>query len=233
MARFNTRAAKARPVNRRSARRGGSCGPTRATGAASATRARSCSCWRCPTSSRTPSTRAPSSATPRFTRLVRDLAVSDPGGRPALLGWLRGEGATCARPPSSAPPSTCTHGWPPTRPTARRTGRSWPLCCSAPTSPASCSRTGRRRTAAPSPSPSSAASPTPYDGCTTSGRCSSTTPRPRATRFGDVLQPGARRAGPGQALAGRPVPSTRSTGATTRTPPCRPRPFPRSPCTAS
>ncbi len=90
----------------------------------------------------------------RFATLVRELALTDPSWTAGLLGRLRGEGnLRTAR--SSAPPSTSRHASTRVPPTVRPTGRSSPPSSSGPTSPVSCSRTGRRRTGVPCPSRSS------------------------------------------------------------------------------
>ena len=90
----------------------------------------------------------------RFARLVRELAVTDPEWTAGLLGWLRGEGNLRTASIVGAAEYVKAR-----------------LDAGATDGPANCSRTGRRGTAETSRSPSSAASPTPCAVSTAARRC--------------------------------------------------------------
>ncbi|GAA3106736.1 hypothetical protein GCM10017687_18230 [Streptomyces echinatus] len=167
----------------------------------------------------------------RFARLVRDLAVADPQWTAGLLGWLRGEGnmrtaslVGAAEYVHARLAAGATDG-----PSNRQVVAS---VLQRPDEPGELLAYWTSAYGRAVPKPSSAVSPTPYDGSTTPGRCSSTTPRPRATASATSstwCTPPRTRTSRGRATSS----GTRSTGATTRTPPCRPRRSRRSPCTAS
>ena len=117
--------------------------------------------------------------------LVAAVAVDDPDWVARFLAWLRAGANLRSASLVAAAEGVARTVWPPA---AGRTGRSWRRRCSGRTSRARRWRTGRRATAGPFPSRSSAESPTRSARLYTERRCSSTTPTRRRFRFGDVVE---------------------------------------------
>ena len=158
-----------------------------------------------------PSTRRPPTATSGTRTSSGTVAVADPEWTARLPRWLRGDANMRSASLVGALEAAKAHG---RRRRPRRHGRSSRPCCSAPTSRARRSPTGRRRYGRAIPKPVKRGVADAVGRLYTEyAACSSTTPRRRASGSPTSSTWSTRAGG---ALAGRPVPHRAR-------PPARPR----------